>query len=133
MSARKEESAIGRVYMITPPHHCVVKIGFATNVSRRLYDLQMATFMDLDVFDSFPGALGDEKHLHRKFATHRIRGEWFKFADEIFEFVDDFEDYRRKVFERDALRSSLTHASEDDIWASLDDIPIGPFLQGMRP
>jgi len=76
------------VYLIEMVGHDLVKIGKTTNVSARLSTLQTGSPYELRLFAVFCGKAecgnGElEESLHHSFAHLRIRGEWFKFTDEI--------------------------------------------------
>jgi Meiotically up-regulated gene 113 len=119
----------GFIYFITNDNHSVVKVGFATDVDRRLYDLQVASFLELFVFDAFPGTTRDEAILKKRFRPHRIRGEWFRFHDDIFDFIEEAEDYRRAVFTE--IFDPREHTSEQVISDALDRVAITCLLQGV--
>ncbi|WP_175556339.1 GIY-YIG nuclease family protein [Methylobacterium sp. yr668] len=66
-----------------------VKIGWAVSSPlERLAALQIRCPEDLTLFGSCPGSISEERALHRKFAQHRIRGEWFWMRDEVAEWVE---------------------------------------------
>lgn len=58
-----------------------IKIGHATNVKTRLHSLQIGNWQQLDVLHTVTVPLftakGAEAALHKRFASHRVRGEWF--------------------------------------------------------
>lgn len=56
-----------------------IKIGFTdgTDASFRLADLQTGSPVPLRLLGTMPGTADDEKNLHRRFAAHRVHGEWF--------------------------------------------------------
>ena len=59
-----------------------VKIGYATDVQRRLDDLQIGNSRTLEIVATIgpitlEHAKAIEIGLHDKFRKHRIRGEWF--------------------------------------------------------
>lgn len=61
-----------------------VKIGFTTDVARRVYELQPGSPVRLELLAHIPGAgMKDERRLHRRFHKHRASGEWFSPAPEI--------------------------------------------------
>jgi excisionase family DNA binding protein len=64
-----------------------IKIGFARDVSERLAALQIANPHPLRLLASLPGTVRLERALHRRFAEHRLRGEWFRPAPELLECV----------------------------------------------
>jgi hypothetical protein len=68
-----------------------VKIGFTTDLTRRLNDLQNCVPFKLKVHAKINGcSIADEKALHRRFEKHRTEfGEWFRYAIEIQDYVYD--------------------------------------------
>jgi len=71
------------VYMIQPLDTHVVKIGKSDNPAKRLNQLQDAHFLKLSIIRLFGGGLKEEARLLRRFAKHRIRGEWFNLVPEM--------------------------------------------------
>ena len=54
-----------------------IKIGVSVDVVRRMQDLQGASPSRLELLGTVSGGLREEGRLHRKFAAHRLHGEWF--------------------------------------------------------
>ena len=54
-----------------------IKIGFSADPERRIKNLQTSHQETLETLLIFPGSVGLEKQLHRRYAQYRIRGEWF--------------------------------------------------------
>lgn len=69
-----------------------VKIGYTTNVARRLGQLQSANPEPLELIDSIPGTLAVERSIHEKLSPYRSEGgnEWYKLTPEVTEFVNNF-------------------------------------------
>lgn len=62
-----------------------VKIGFTSNISRRMNMLQTGHHRELKLLASYPYRNADlartkESLLHEQFVHCRVRGEWFKAA-----------------------------------------------------
>lgn len=56
-----------------------LKIGFtAEDAQRRLYELQMASPVKLELLATTESTMQREFELHRKFAARRSHGEWFE-------------------------------------------------------
>ena len=55
-----------------------IKIGYATDLKKRLTQLQVGNSNPLKVMLTVPGSKEDEALLHHLLREHRIRGEWFK-------------------------------------------------------
>jgi Meiotically Up-regulated Gene 113 (MUG113) protein len=94
-----------------------IKIGFTTDVRMRLAALQTATAEELTLVGIMPGDEKDEAALHARFASSRIRGEWFRPDEEIRAFISGLG--RWQV------------ASRDEIYAVLD-VPTGSFRSTTR-
>jgi hypothetical protein len=71
----QHKKANGFVYFIQGGD--LVKIGYTTNIRQRLYDLQTSAPIDLVLLGLIPGTRALEKEYHKRFAAHRVRGEWF--------------------------------------------------------
>lgn len=69
-----------------------IKIGYAKEVEVRRHNLQTALPFDLHVEAAFPANEVDEKVVHRRLAPHRIKREWFRFNDEVGDYLDDLMD-----------------------------------------
>ena len=67
------------IYMIRAGGDGPVKIGWTTNVERRLADLQTAHYEPLSIIRTIAGGQLMERWLHKYFAASKIRSEWFNF------------------------------------------------------
>lgn len=72
---------MGYVYFIGGDDTALIKIGYASNVARRLRALQTGSPVRLKVLSRFPGSQRVEKSIHRRFRDYRTHGEWFSFPD----------------------------------------------------
>lgn len=63
-----------------------VKIGRALDVNRRLGALQTAHAYELNLLRVIDGGAVEEWECHHEFRDYRIRGEWFKFKEEMLTF-----------------------------------------------
>ena len=77
-----------RVYFIQAGDGGPIKIGRAVDVIRRLHGLQAASWEELRLL-SATGAV-TEREMHQRFASLRIRGEWFKPSVELLELIGSF-------------------------------------------
>lgn len=61
-----------------------IKIGYTRGEPEvRLKQLQTGSASDLRLMACHQGTADDERALHERFATHRIRGEWFEVCDPV--------------------------------------------------
>lgn len=67
----------GHVYFVRHGVSGPIKIGWATEIDERIAELQVGNPERLELLGSRPGTISDERSLHRQFAEHRLRGEWF--------------------------------------------------------
>jgi hypothetical protein len=67
-----------------------IKIGYTDDdASARLASLQTGCPVPLRLLHTMPGTMGDEKNLHRRFASANVGGEWFKPVTELMELIPD--------------------------------------------
>ena len=85
----KPIKADGFVYFLEGSDTDLVKIGFSTEPLRRIARISTMSASRLTVAVIFAGTRADEKALHRRFAQHRTRGEWFDAAPEINAFISE--------------------------------------------
>jgi hypothetical protein len=78
-------SRSGYIYFIGSGRH--VKIGFASNVKKRLGGLQVGHHEKLKVLHKEKGTIRDEARFHAQFAHLRQRGEWFSLHGELAEYI----------------------------------------------
>jgi len=60
-----------------------VKIGYTTQLPKRLADLRSMNPRFLVLLASMPGTEDDERRLHERFSTTRLHGEWFKSTTDL--------------------------------------------------
>lgn len=75
------------VYFIQAGENGPIKIGHTVDVRARLKNLQTAHYETLGVIAWWAGTRDDEAAAHAALATHRIRGEWFHPADEVYRYA----------------------------------------------
>lgn len=64
-----------------------LKIGIASNVSKRLSSLQTGQPDKMELLGTIPGGRDVEQKLHARFVSLHHRGEWFFFGPELRTFV----------------------------------------------
>lgn len=84
--ARPVPDATGFVYFIGTDDGRV-KIGYSTDPEARLVALQTGAAGRLSLIAKMPGRYEDEKNLHIRFGRHRLRGEWFRHAGDLRNFI----------------------------------------------
>lgn len=65
-----------------------IKIGISRCFADRIRNIQAGLPVELETLHVMPGWEFSETSLHNKFSRLRARGEWFREADEIAEFID---------------------------------------------
>jgi hypothetical protein len=79
----------GWVYFIQGVDGGPIKIGTTDNVRSRLRAIQAMNWAELRLLTCYPGFSMSERHLHRRFKEHRVRGEWFAINPELSKLIDD--------------------------------------------
>lgn len=98
-----------------------VKIGYSADPAQRVADFQTANPIDLEIIAVHHGSRREEAMLHRKFAAHRVRGEWFAADPVILEHATDSLDRADAVDFRSWV---ISLPSDDD--------PTGDFVSDLR-
>jgi T5orf172 domain len=79
---------MGYVYFIENSLEDAIKIGFSSNVTKRLKTLQVSSSSKLVLLKKIRGSSNKEKELHQKFLPIRLSGEWFARTPEIISFIE---------------------------------------------
>lgn len=79
-----------KVYFIQEPVTQSVKIGRAINVDGRMREIQACCPTELRLLATADGGIVFESVLHRLFNSHRVRGEWFAWNDDLAKFLKKF-------------------------------------------
>lgn len=77
----------GVVYFIRNGSRDRVKIGFSEGHEGRFRSLQAASADKLTLLGTIPGTRKTEMKMHKKFAEHRERGEWFRVEGALARFL----------------------------------------------
>jgi hypothetical protein len=83
----RTDVADGWIYVVGFDNY--LKIGFAKNVGKRLRTLQVGAPKALDVLLSVRGNMDHERFMHKRFAAHRLNGEWFAAHEDILNWIDE--------------------------------------------
>lgn len=59
------------------------KIGYSSDVERRLIGMQSLSPVDLECLGVLEGGVPDERILHDQFDAFRVKGEWFRGSPEM--------------------------------------------------
>ncbi len=65
----------------------LVKIGVTTNPTDRLAALSTTSAVDLSLIKTIPGDVRLERELHQRFSDLRVRGEWFRYTEQLADFI----------------------------------------------
>lgn len=76
------------IYFIAAPDADVVKIGIAGDPKRRFRTIQACSPVRLELVLFVRGTIFDERHLHERFAAHRVHGEWFRYHSDILSLIE---------------------------------------------
>jgi hypothetical protein len=76
-----------RVYFIQGEGGGPIKIGKAARIDRRIAGLHTVSPVKLVLLGHIPGGYPVEGKMHKRFAEHRLHGEWFHPAPELLEFI----------------------------------------------
>jgi hypothetical protein len=100
------------VYFISARELDLVKIGYAFNPLRRYNHLRTFSPVELTLEGAIPGGYDKERALHKRFATSRVRGEWFKLSPNLQREIDASS--RPQQFTRVAVRAWIKKLANAD-------------------
>jgi hypothetical protein len=80
------------IYFIRGESTGLIKIGIATELERRLRDIQAMSPDTLALVRCINGDVLLERALHESFAVERRHGEWFDSSLRLIAFIDDIAD-----------------------------------------
>lgn len=77
----------GSVYVATRATDGAIKIGWTSDVMRRIQELRRHTRSAVELEACFPGDKPDELRLHARFQADRIDGEWHRPSEALLSFI----------------------------------------------
>lgn len=69
-------------------HTDFVKIGYTSDICRRLSQLQISCPVKLQVIGIVEGTIEDESNYHAQFDKFHSHGEWYCYSRELEDFID---------------------------------------------
>lgn len=87
----KVNLSVGVVYFLRFPKSNLVKIGFTTNLKTRVSAYETHSAETFKVYKTISGTTEDEKEIHKKLSKFRVKKEFFKWCEEIKNFIDSLE------------------------------------------
>jgi hypothetical protein len=87
LSGRQPSPEQPVVYFVRCPATGLVKIGYATNVRKRLAGLQTGSAAKLELLCTVDPVRYPERTLHHRFRADRVHGEWFRPSEAMRRFL----------------------------------------------
>ena len=90
------------VYFILHRKYNAVKIGYTSDIDKRISDFRAScpVHSDIKLLFWFDGNQKEEAEFHRRFRIYRLDGEWFALEDELKAFVEENITIMRKQVSR---------------------------------
>lgn len=85
---RADHRGAGTVYVVRESSGTYVKIGWGTNVPKRIAELQVGNPRPLTLLAAFEASRDVEKDLHHQLREYRYRGEWFRAVPTVMDAID---------------------------------------------
>ena len=76
---------LGIVYLLGSNKGKILKIGYTTNLDKRLKNLQRSCPYTLEIIKTKVGTFEDERKLLQSFKQFKLQGEWFTWDESIIE------------------------------------------------
>jgi hypothetical protein len=115
-----------KVYLLLDRKSNSIKIGKANDVEQRLSDLQVGNPNELEVLTVIPcnsekHSIDVERQLHNDFKEYHMRGEWFRYDEEVFsEIIEKGIDFTHKKRRESLILTRNTLYGEEVIFDSND-------------
>lgn len=81
-----------QVYFVGIEPDGPIKIGFTSNITERMRDLQIASPYPLTLLATLRGGSALERVIHESLSDTRLSGEWFERSDRLLSFISDIRD-----------------------------------------
>lgn len=91
---RGEQKKVSMTYFIQDCGSGDIKIGRSVDVPSRLSTLQGASSTELKLLLALPESELSELDAHKRFASDRIRREWFRASDKLLAFIESNSEVR---------------------------------------
>jgi len=115
---------MNKIYFIQSGENGPVKIGQSEDPIARLEQLQTGNPEELKLLWVYEGDEYTEHEIHEMFKKDRVRGEWFKFTDELKTFVlKELKNYNEIALLNDES-ISITRSFSGDIFIDTGDYDI---------
>jgi hypothetical protein len=75
------------VYIVRPGARNIVKIGHTGNIHKRIKEMQISSPERILLIATIEGGEREERQIHTRLRSERIRGEWFKLSKPVREFL----------------------------------------------
>lgn len=75
---RVQPTDLGWIYFVEASPDSPIKVGWASDIAKRVAALQTAHWQELRVVGQVPGDQPAEAEAHYELRPHRLRGEWFE-------------------------------------------------------
>lgn len=127
---RRRTIAIGRkssVYFAQRASDGAIKIGFSSEVPRRLIEVRKKVKCKITLLGTSDGGSATERRLHRRFTHLHIDGEWFTPGDDLLAFIRDLDtpEVQAVMVERDYKFHTLNASQCATFCNILERKPIG--------
>ncbi len=97
----------GHIYFVQGESGGPIKIGFTTNIKRRIIILQNGYPEKLKVLGFIQGTKETEETIHTELQKHRINGEWFEPHPEVLKKVADSVPYEENEKKRKDIKTNI--------------------------
>jgi hypothetical protein len=79
---------LGYVYFVQVGSRGDIKIGYSTNIMKRMNSLSSSMPENIKLLGYITGDLNREKELHKMFRILNVKGEWFRCDKSIIEYLN---------------------------------------------
>ncbi len=103
-----DDNSKGVIYFVQGEYGGPIKIGFSTDLRKRLGSLQSSNPYKLILLMAIPGSRKTEQGIHDRLNAHWLRGEWYNDAPAIYEKIERLREKHRKIYEEKDKAARVT-------------------------
>lgn len=102
------------IYIIKAQETNLVKIGFTKfkDINKRIDNLSTGCPFIIDILLFIEGTLEDERLLHNRFKHLHYNKEWFKYEDELKNYVENSQHLHIKQTKKASIKNTYTEAQK---------------------
>ena len=121
VKSKSEGMPLTGVYFLASKGSGYIKIGFSSQLSRRIDEIKGSSPEPLELLHTIPDASLDiESTLHNKFQHLRTGGEWFEGSQELLQYIDSLKKSEAVIAGEKTASEVITEVTLESLWEQVN-------------